>query len=73
MRIPDIHKDVRMEHERRKCGMECSSNLASNVRLQKGDSSKLSKPEDVQFKKGDGEWKCIAVMRDCYVWISNLR
>ena len=35
--IPDVHKDARIEHERRKCGMECSSNLASNVRLQKGD------------------------------------
>jgi len=35
VRIPDVHKGVRMEHERVKCGMECSSNLASNVRLQK--------------------------------------
>ena len=32
-RLPDVLKDVFMKHERRKCGMELSSNTISNVRL----------------------------------------
>ena len=31
--IPDVLKDVCMKQERRKCGMECSINATSNVRL----------------------------------------
>jgi len=34
-RIPDVLKDSRMKHERRKCEMECSSNTDSSVRLLK--------------------------------------
>jgi len=31
--IPNVMKAVCMKHERRKCGMESSSNATSNVRL----------------------------------------
>jgi hypothetical protein len=40
-RIPDVLNDLRMKHKRWNCGMECSSNAASNIRLKK-KSSKLS-------------------------------
>ena len=32
-RIPDVQKDLFMKKERRKCGMELSSNTISNVWL----------------------------------------
>ena len=33
VRIPDVLKDLRKKHERRKCGIECSSNTTSKVRI----------------------------------------